>query len=208
MVTRPVWWKNGFSIAGIFLLVVLVGWISYSIAWESRNIQQIEPGGPQIKNAGPEMPVADFEATVKSAKHAMNTQYESANRMRWYSHAVDWLGFAFTSIITILVGMSGRVLSSGQDPSALLKAESVGNEVHTTKWILRTVGILAALASVLTGVSSRLQATSQTAQERGDKMHAFIVASRQKFREAVISGVVEEARKVIDDLGADINRNQ
>ena len=188
-------WDRKFLIIGLALFVSLLIWISYSIAFIPITLQPPEPDGPGVRATESDMPAKEFEMAISRAKDVVGRQYRISNRYRWGSRTCDWIGFGLTSLITVIVGATGRVLQPGQDPAVAVGA---GETKLNRQW-MRRVGVIAASASIMIGASSRLQSESQSALESGEKLRATIATARKDFNDA---STPVDAQTVIDDLEA------
>jgi hypothetical protein len=194
-------WKLLLVIAGTVLLACLVIWVISSLVWPSPFPEAREPGGPGIRGTRPDMPVQAMEAAMAKAKEAMQGRYRAAHGYHWGNRVCDWIGFGLTSIITIVIGATGRVLRPGEDPLEVAKQEAASGTLQQERQRMRVVGVVAALATVMIGVSSRLQSESQRALEQGEKVQEVMATARKDFNDAANPA---EAEKVIDNLEAEI----
>ena len=109
---------------------------------------------------GTEIAAKEMESRQR-AKQVMSAKYVGAHRYQWSSQLVDWAGFGLTSAITFIAGALGRALRTGEDPaSAVREALEAQTATSTRRWA-NIVGAIAATASIMIGLSSRLQSESQ-----------------------------------------------
>jgi hypothetical protein len=183
-----------------------VAWIIYSLTTHPLAAQLPEPGGPDIRGRGqnPDMPVKEMEDTVNRAKAATDGRYRAAHRGRWASRCTDWLGFAFTSLITVIVGATGQILRQGDDAVAAADKAAAAGAFQKGTRLMIVVGVLAALSSVMVGVGSRFKSDAQTSLEEAEKLRAQIATARKEF----VNATPEDARRIIDNLDNEIKKIQ
>jgi hypothetical protein len=115
------------------------------------------------------------------------------------------LGFILPALITVIVGATGQILRQGDNAIAAAQNAAASGAIKQGSRLIAAVGVMAALSSVMIGVSSRLQAESQRSLEQAEKLRALIASSRREFVDA---STPTAWRKVIDDLDAGIKQNQ
>jgi len=166
---------------GIFLFIALAIWVVYSLATEPLSALKPEVPGLGRGLEGSGSGAKEMEAAVEHAKQVMYAKYRGAHLYQWSSRVIDWIGFGLTSMITLVAGVLGRSLRPGEDPIAATK-ETVGTDStqSSRRWVT-AVGVLAALASVMIGLSSKLQAESQRVMDQAEKVKAMISASRKDY---------------------------
>jgi hypothetical protein len=190
---------------GVFLLIALAIWIVYSLATEPLSALRPEIPGLGRGLEGPGSGAKEMEVAVEHAKQVMYAKYRWAHFYQWWSRVVDWIGFGLTSMITLVAGVPGRSLRPGEDPTSLVK-EAVGTDStqSSRRWVT-TVGVIAALASVMIGLSSKLQAESQRAMDQGEKGRALISTSQKDYFSAATP---EAALQVANNLDAETRKNE
>ena len=190
---------------GLVLLGCLVVWIGYSLATYPLSPQVPEPGGPKVRGGNPAMPDKAMEAALADATAVMKSNYQSSHSYRWWSRCADWVGFLLTAAITVIVGSTGQVLQgTPPGPPGPLPPGTVPSQAAALgrKWV-RYIGVMAALASVMIAVSSRVATVSQERLDRAEKLRGSISSSRSKY-----AGVAtpEEGQIVVDDLIPEVEK--
>jgi hypothetical protein len=190
---------------GAFLFIALAIWVVYSLATEP--LSALRPEIPRLARGleGPGSGAKEMEAAVDHAKQVMYAKYPGAHFHQWSSRVTDWVGFGLTPMITVVAGVLGRSLRPGEDRIAAVK-EAVGTDStqSSRRWVM-TVGIGAALASVMIGLSSKLQAESQRAMDQGEKVRALISTSQKEYFGAATP---EAALQVANNLDAETRNNE
>jgi hypothetical protein len=184
-----------FRTIGVLLLLGLVAWVIAAAVW--RLGYQAPPRVLGIGNA--------FEGNLQLPAEKITAAFEAA-RMRmldvnswgtWLRLAGDfggWLSFAATAAITLIVGFYGRA------PGA---AGAVPNTEGLPGRSVRMIGLLAALAAVLTACSNMASAKSGDYYKRADTMRDIIVRSRA---EVIDAKTAEAAQAVLDNLALQMSR--
>jgi hypothetical protein len=88
---------------------------------------------------------------------------------------IEWLSFAATATITLIVGFHGRQPAAG------------GGSVDTNGLpanAVRLIGILAAVAAIGTAASSKASSTAQTSFKHADEIRELIVQDRGQVIDA------------------------
>ena len=191
--------RSIFGLIGLVLLGGLVVWIGYSLATYPLSPQVPEPGGPRVMGVNPAMPDKAMEAALADATAVMKSDYQSSHGYRWWSRCADWVGFLLTAAITVIVGSTGQVLQGTPPaPPGPLPPGTVPSEAAALgrKWV-RWIGVMAALASVVIAVSSRVATVSQERLDRAEKLRELISSSRVNYAGA---GTPSEGQNVIANL--------
>src|SRR5512135_3697596 len=197
--------RSFFGLLGLVLLAGLVVWVVYSLATVPLSPQVPEPGGPRVKSLNPAMPDKAMEAALADATAVMKSDYRRSHGYRWWSQCADWVGFLLTAATTVIVGSTGRVLQGTPPaPPGPLPPGTVPSEAAALgrKWV-RWIGVMAALASVMIAVSSRIATVSQERQYRAEKLLKLISSSRVDYAGA---GTPAEGQDVIDNLIAETEK--
>ena len=77
---------------------------------------------------------------------------------------------------------------------------------NSSRGLVGTLGLIAAAASVSTGLSSRLQAQSEADYKKADTLHTSITTARKDLVKDKLSET--EALQILDDLEAIRRRNE
>jgi hypothetical protein len=192
---------------GFALLAVLTVWVIATLVTHPLSVHLPQVMGlargigiGDTENAGKEMASA-----LERAKHVMSAKYVGAHRYQWSSQLVDWIGFGLTSAITLIAGALGRALRTGEDPaSAVREALDAQTSTSTRRWA-NIVGAIAATASIMIGLSSRLQSESQRQLGQAENMRQLITTARKDYLNAPGP---EEALAVATNLDAETMKNQ
>ena len=190
---------------GVFLFIALATWVVYSLV--TQPLSALRPEVPALGRGleGPGSGAKEMQSAVDHAKQVMYAKYRSAHVYQWSSRVIDWVGFGLTSMITLVAGVLGRSLRPGEDPTAAVK-EVVGTDStqSSRRWVT-AVGGIAALASVMIGLSSKLQAESQRAMDQGEKVRALISTSQKDYFSAATP---EAALEVANNLDAETRKDE
>jgi hypothetical protein len=193
-----------FLVCGL-LSVCLIGWEAYSITTHPVFVGNVDPGGFQPRGIS-NMPDKAMEGAIIEATRVMKSNYHSYHVYRWWSRCADWIGFFLTAAITVIVGSTGRTLQPSATPPAGLPVGTV--PVNATdlgrKWV-QCIGVMAALASVLIAVSSRVAGASQERLDGAEKLRGAITNSRIAYAGAATAA---EAQKIVDDLVAETEKQR
>ena len=160
---RTFGWYALLAVGGL-LLTALGVWIIVTLVSEplAPRLPQIPGLGRGVEMKG--LPGHEMETALERAKQAMYARYRGAHRYAWASRVVDWIGFGLTSAITLIAGMLGRGPRPGEDPAAAAREALEAEPTRASRRWVNTVGVIAAMASVMIGLSSRLQSESRRAQ--------------------------------------------
>jgi hypothetical protein len=196
---------RGMEFLGFALLAVLIVWVIATLVTQPLSAQRphmmaLSRGLGDTGSADKEM-----QSALERAKGVMSARYVGAHRYQWSSRLVDWVGFGLTSAITLIAGALGRALRTGEDPaSAVREALEAQTSTSTRRWA-NIVGAIAAVASIMIGLSSRLQSESQRQLGQADNMRQLITTARKDYLNAPGP---EEALAVATNLDAETMKNQ
>ena len=115
---------------------------------------------------------------------------------QWLSRVTDWVGFGLTSMITVVAGVLGRSLRPGEDPTAAVKEVVGADSTQSSRRWVTVVGVIAALASVMIGLSSKLQAESQRAMDQGEGKGADLDVTESLFQRSNLEAALEVANNL------------
>jgi hypothetical protein len=142
------------KVMSLSLLLLLAVWISVTIrkgVWTNPTlhvdrIQVIGFGTASVVSQ------AEVEAAIERAILEMDRRYAASNKLKLISYCSAWGSCLATAVITLICGYFGRPPA---DQNAM--KELVERSVKLT----RVLGLLAALAAILTVLSSRLDHDSE-----------------------------------------------
>jgi hypothetical protein len=149
------------------------------------------------------LPSSEMNAALERSKQVMYARYREAHRYAWSSRIVDWIGFGLTSSITLIAGALGRGPRPGEDPAAAAREALEAGSTRGRRWV-NTIGGIAALASVMVALSSRLQSESQRAMDHAEKMRALVSTARKDFLNAATP---EDALSIVSNLDAETRKD-
>ena len=190
---------------GGLLLAALGAWILITLA--SAPLVPHLPQIPGLARGGAVsgLPTREMEDALDRAKQAMYARHRGAHAFAWSSRIVDWIGFGLTSAITLIAGALGRVMRPGDDPAAAAhEALASGTTSSSRRWVT-IVGVIAALASVMIGLSSRLQSESQREMDQAEKLRLLIVTARKDF---INASTPEQAETIVSNFEAETRKNE
>jgi hypothetical protein len=186
---------NAFKAVSGVLLVLLCGWIFYSLASPS-----MQHPTPQVLDLGSafegnlQLPADKIQAAFAAGRDRMLHVNSAGSDLHLAGDIAAWLTFAATSFITLIIGYFGRAPQSNQaQPNTeALPARAV-----------RLIGLLASIAAVMTAFSSLAIAKSQDYFNRADAIRDMIVHDRAQVLDAKDA---DQAQAVLDDLANKIAR--
>jgi hypothetical protein len=202
------------KIIGIAGLVLLSIWIISPF----RTVHQINVPTPlpigSAFDGNEQIPIEEFKSKYKSGTDLLNSHKSKARIFRVLYDVTDWLSFGLTSIITLIVGYAGRVMTSQADSlstaAELIKTEAGGDKstdrnptLNRTKRkvSVSVLGILAALASISIVLSNRFQAQAESNVQVAVELHSILSKSRTEWFNAKTP---EEAQKALNELEIEI----
>ena len=136
-----------------------------------------------------------LKAEIKSGKEAMNKLNDKGNLLSFLSDITIWCSFTITSIITIIIGYYKKSFDGQNIPELIDKTKKLNKT-------MKVLGVLAALATVTTGLGDKFSNSATEAYERCDVIHQQIKNARDAVAladdENEKSEIIEELRIVID----------
>jgi hypothetical protein len=180
---------------GVLLTLVLIAWVGAVFLFHIG-----QHPAPEVIGLGDGfegnllLSAEEIKSTLESARQRMLAINNWGSWLRLGGDAAGWLSFAATAVITLVVGFYGRAPAATGVPD-----NSDGLPAHS----VRAIGFLAALAAVLTALSSLASSRSQEYFKRTDEVRDHIVQARAEVLDAPS---VDTARKVLDDLIVFVNR--
>lgn len=182
-------------ILSISLFVGLAAWIAFGI---------LAPVGthpaPSVLGLGNafegnlQLPAETIRKAFDAARQRMLDVNDRGSAFRWAGDIAGWLSFAATALITLIVGFHGRPPAPNGTPAATegLPARSV-----------RLIGLLAAVAAVLTAAGNLSVAKSQEHFKRADEIRDLIAHDRAQVVDAKTA---DAAQAILDDLAVKVAR--
>ena len=196
---------RGMEFLGFALLAILIIWVAATLVTQPLSARLPQVLGLGRGLGGSEMAAKEMESALERAKQVMSAKYVGAHRYQWSSQLVDWAGFGLTSAITLIAGALGRALRTGEDPaSAVREALEAQTATSTRRWA-NIVGAIAATASIMIGLSSRLQSESQRQLGQAENLRQLITSARKDYLSAPGP---EEALTVATNLDAETRKNE
>jgi hypothetical protein len=190
---------------GFALLAILIIWVTATLVTQPLSVRLPQVLGLSRGLGGTEMAAKEMESALERAKQVMSARYVGAHRYQWSSRLVDWVGFGLTSAITLIAGALGRAVRTGEDPaSAVREALEARTTTSTRRWA-NIVGAIAATASIMIGLSSRLQSESQRQLGQAENLRQLITTARKDYLSAPGP---EEALAVATNLDAETMKNE
>ncbi|SRR6266446_6688788 len=189
------------QVIGILLLCLLLVWIGLQFTiWREQLLFEI----PHVSQFGlafsgnEELPINTINAAIKRGEEAMQNRYMASRNYNIAFCVSDWISFGATAVITLLAGYFGHAPDSlkGQT-SHLIKGRS--------RKFAGLIGTLAAIASINTALSGRLQTASATARRDGETISTSI---SQFCRDVKNAGTQDEASQVLNAYNAKLLRLQ
>jgi hypothetical protein len=190
---------------GFALLAVLIIWVTVTLVTQPLSAHLPQVLGLSRGLGGTENADKEMESALERANQVMSAKYVGAHRFQWSSRLVDWVGFGLTSAITLIAGALGRALRAGEDPaSAAREALEAQTATSNRRWA-NIVGAIAATASIMIGLSSRLQSASQEQLNQAENLRQLITSARKDYLSAPGP---EEALTVATNLQAEVMKNE
>jgi hypothetical protein len=169
---------------GAALLAVLIIWVTAALVTQPFSAHPPQVPGLGRGLAGTERAAKEMEAALERAKLVMSAKYVGAHRYQWSSRLVDWIGFGLTSAITLIAGALGRAVRAGEDPASAAREALESQTATSTRRWANIVGAIAATASIMIGLSSRLQSEAQRQLGQADNLRQLITAARKDYLNA------------------------
>jgi hypothetical protein len=173
---------------GPILLVILVAWV----AWSLMNYQHWRPP-PDILGVGngfvgsDQLSAEEIRTTVDAARARV---IEINQTGRWLLFGGDicvWLSFACTAAITLIAGWFGRAPAAGVSPDT----------ARLSPGPTRIIGVLAALAAVLTGAGTMATDRGHNQYDRARQAQTEVNVAVKAINDSTSA---DEARSALDSL--------
>jgi hypothetical protein len=186
---------SGFKIAGFSLLVLFAVWIGISLT----KYPLARPAPPTFQAS------SGFEGTtlLSSSETQPHLDHARARMLAINSHGqtfsvVDniatWASFLATAAVTLILGFLGRRVTAAGEPA------EVSGLPNT---LARTIGVLAALAAVLTAGGAMARNQARDDYQKADSARDHINAA---ISDLAGSKTTQEARDAMDKLDLEIGR--
>lgn len=137
------------------------------------------------------LPRETIQTAFQEARDSMKSRVKTSQVLANTQMALQWAGFCLGAVVTVIAGYHWQSDSKGLSLADLKKA--FGRKAKS----LRYVGVLSALATVLTVAATKIGETSASFWDRAKETQTRLntaVADLQKAKNA------EEAQAVLDDL--------
>lgn len=174
----------------LVFLICLIAWVRITFRSDEWVNPPVRLEGTHIAalSSAVAVPQEEIQQAITNAMSEMDGRYRKSNRLKQYGYVADWVSFLVTSVITLLCGYFGR-------PTAGTHAwkEVAQRSVKLT----RILGFLAALAAVLTLLSSRLNRDSQDMYRSAGTIRQKIEETYQRVPSARDA---QEARGILLEL--------
>jgi hypothetical protein len=206
------------KLLGLLFCCVLILWVADRL-WV--GIFRPEPailGFGDAFNTSLKIPVEKFTAAIDAAQQTMAQKNHNGNWLYLGQNVADWISFGCTALITLIAGYYGRTttlgnpaatanVTSGQpaDPATTANPAATIAPRQPARNIVPMIGVVAALASVCTGLSSKLGADAQNDYKRADQIRALINSSRKELQEPTTTS--DRAAQILSELEVIPQRN-
>ena len=191
---------RGMEFLGFALLAILVIWVTATLVTQPLSARLPQIVGLSRGLGGTEAASKEMDTVLERAKRVMSARYVGSHRYQWLSRLVDWVGFGLTSAITLIAGALGRALRPGEDPASAVREGLEAQTATSTRRWANIVGAIAASASIMIGLSSRLQSESQRQLGQAENLRQVITSARKDYLNAPGP---EEALAVATNLDAE-----
>ena len=213
--------------ASLLIAIVGIGGVLLGAAMKAKPHPLI-PALPPIGNAfegvvglAPD----EIRAELDKAKASLESHHELARSYCKWSEIVSWIGFGITSLISVIAGFLGMAPSSSTEAKAVVehlreeeeeRTKVAGIHASSTKaaegnrtsrlsprLMIVGVAVLAALASMVTGIANKLSSDADRHQKAALGLHeAYSIARKDLFN----ATTAVDARRALDQLGAAVLR--
>jgi hypothetical protein len=209
--THPNWTFMIFFrvLGGALLLAFLAGLFLLMRPPVRLSVPAVLPIGSAFDD-NPQIPVQEFKSKFETGVRLMEQHETSAVRYRKVERWVGWASFGLTALITLFAGFAGRVLpanaTAAQAADAIAGAQGTGERgARSVDRFVMAVGILAALASIGTGLSSKLSVDADRHAQAAQGLSAALSGARRDWYNGKTP---EDALRVIEKLDAEVLKNQ
>lgn len=187
---QPVW-----RVVGAILVVGLVAWLVSSLAFPlgKHHTPEVLGLGDAFSGSSP-LPAETIKTALEGARDRMLAVNATGNTLHLGGEIANWLSFAATAAITLIIGFYGRPPAAG---GVAPNTEGLPGRA------VRFVGFLAALAAVLTALGSLSIAKAQDQYKSADAIRDLLVQARAQVIDAKTS---DDAQAVLDNLALKTGR--
>jgi hypothetical protein len=186
---------KGFKITSVFLLVLFLGWLGFSLAHYS--ILRPAPSIVQPSSGfegNPLLPASEIQPHIEHARSKMLAVNGHGQAFSLADNVASWLGFLCTATVTLILGYFGR-----RAPADGAGADLSGLPLR----MARVMGVLAALAAVLTAAGALAKNQARDDYQKADSARNYINAAVSDLSAAKSE---REARDALDQLDLQIGR--
>jgi hypothetical protein len=185
---------KAFRVVAYVLFVGLLAWLTATAILRFGYRPTPAAVGTERAIQDSPLPAEQTTAAFDAARARMLHVNALGTRFRLAGDIVGWLSFSATAAITLIVGFYGR-----SPPVAGAAIDTQGLSPRS----LRLIGLLAALAAVLTAFGNIAIAKSSDYYRRADQVRELIVRSRTDLAGAKS---VDAAQAVLENLALQIAR--
>jgi len=206
---------------GLLFCCVLILWVADRLWFGIFRPEPATLGFGDAFNTTLKISVEKFTAAIDAAQQTMARKNHDGNWLYLGQNVADWISFGCTALITLIAGYYGRTTTLGNpvigpatanatsgppaDPPAAPNPAATVAPRQPARNIVPTIGVVAALASVCTGLSSKLGANAQNDYKRADQIRALINSSRKELQDPATTS--DRAAQILSDLEVVPQRN-
>ena len=197
------------------ILVVYV--IYWAATWSSPTYDDIRALAIGSGFEGnPKLPNEEFKKRYDKGEQLLERRVSEATSLRWWNQATDWISFLVTSIIALIAGLTGRPLpvEQAEKASAAKKtpekpespaAKPAGGLIRASKSLVGIMGLLAAVASVLTATSSKLASSAELRKGEAIELQTVLSSARRDWLKAQTA---DEAQLILQKVDEELVKRQ
>lgn len=186
---------NSFKLLGWFLLVLFIGWLGFSLSHYS--VLRPAPIIVQPSNGfegTSVLPASEIQPHIDHARSKMLAVNTHGQVFSVADNIAAWSSFLCTAIVTLILGYFGR-----RAPADGAGADLSGLPLK----MARAIGVLAALAAVLTAAGALAKNQARDDYQKADAARNYINAAVSDLAAAKSE---REARDALDQLDLQIGR--
>jgi hypothetical protein len=186
---------SGFKAVGWLLLLLFVGWLGFSIS--RYPVFRPAPTTLQSSNGfegNTLLPASESQPHLDHARSRMLAINAHGQVFSLIDNIMAWASFLSTAAVTLILGYFGR-----RAPGAGAAANRSGLPQRSA----RLIGVLAALAAVLTAAGAMAKNQSRDDYRKADSARDYINAA---VSDLAGSKSQQEARDALDQLDLEIGR--
>lgn len=185
---------NTFKVVGWLLILGLIGGLSYSL-WkypQGQPAPNILGASTGFEGAAP-LPQSEIQPHFDHARTKMLEINSHGRTLSMADTIASWASFLSTALVTLILGYFGRRAPAANEP-----ADQAGLSARTG----RVIGVLAALAAVLTAGGALARNQARDDYDKASKAAELINATHTDLKNAN----ADEARAALDKLDLEIGR--